>query len=780
MKKSALLLLTLGLALAGCSKTDIIPDGGSTPSTVTPEDPDLRWSAESATVKLGAQDNVYPTLVSESGLTITYSSSETGIATIAADGTVTPVSVGSTVITASSAATSSFTAASASYTLYVLASDDNRVSAELAWSDASCTVNIDGDAPSYPTLSNPYGVTVVYGSSNTGVADIDADGAVLLNGTGSTVITANFDGDDNYLPAKTSYTLTITSGEDDGAGTFTFSSSGDPSSADDISTTTFTRKITVTYSGSGASVKGDYFGYVSVNGGHVSVNNTGEEFIVYELSGTSTDGSFKLYSQKKQAIVLSGLSLTNPAGAAINNQSGKRTFLVVNGTNSLSDGSSAAYTTSGTEDMKAVLFSEGQLIFSGSGSLTVMASNQQGKAGITSDDYVRFMSSPTVKVISGNKAGHGVRGKDYILMSDGSVDVSVAAAMKKGFSTDSLARFDDGVTTINVTGGSAKDDDGEYSSSAGIKADLLFEMTGGTVTITNSGQGGKGIRVGSSYDASNIVRLGTSYMSGGTLTIKTTGSYYSTGDKNPKGFKLGWAVKGSSSTWGGPGGGGPGGPGGGGGGGSTYTDMTGDFEMRGGVMTVTSNSAEAIEIKKTLTINGGEMCAVSSGDDAINSASTFTVNNGLLCGISSANDALDANGNFYINGGVVYAVGKSTPELAVDANTEGGFKLYVSGGTLFTIGGLESGASLTQSCYSASSWSKNTWYSITDGSKTYAFKTPSSGGSTLVVSGASKPTVKSGVTASGTSIFGGYGYSGASVSGGSTVSLSSYSGGSRW
>ena len=125
----------------------------------------------------------------------------------------------------------------------------------------------------------------------------------------------------------------------------------------------------------------------------------------------------------------------------------------------------------------------------------------------------------------------------------------------------------------------------------------------------------------------------------------------------------------------------------------------------------------------------------------------------------------------------MYAVSAASPEVAIDANTEGGYKLYVSGGTIFAIGGLESGASLTQSCYAASSWSKNTWYSLTVGSAVYAFKTPSSGGSTLVVSGASTPTLKSGVTAGGTSIFNGVGYYPASVSGGSNVSLSSYSGG---
>jgi hypothetical protein len=67
---------------------------------------------------------------------------------------------------------------------------------------------------------------------------------------------------------------------------------------------------------------------------------------------------------------------------------------------------------------------------------------------------------------------------------------------------------------------------------------------------------------------------------------------------------------------------------------------------------------------------------------------------------------------------------------------------------------------------------------MTVGSETFAFKTPSSGGNTMVVSGASQPTMKSGVTVSGgTSIFDGVGYTGATYSGGSNVTLSSYTGG---
>lgn len=203
---------------------------------------------------------------------------------------------------------------------------------------------------------------------------------------------------------------------------------------------------------------------------------------------------------------------------------------------------------------------------------------------------------------------------------------------------------------------------------------------------------------------------------------------------------------------------------------------SGNIYIEGGTLTVSADT-EGIESKGELRITGGEV-TVNAKDDAINAAGDLTISGGYVYARSTGNDGIDANGNCYIKGGLVYAIGTTTPEVAIDANSEEQKKLYVTGGTIIAIGGLESGASLTQSCYSTSSWTKNVWYAITVGSETIAFKTPSSGGSTLVVSGASQPTLKSGVTvSSGTSIFDGAAYTGATVTGGSSVNLSSYSGG---
>lgn len=502
-----------------------------------------------------------------------------------------------------------------------------------------------------------------------------------------------------------------------------------------------------TVTGTGDSVS------ATVSGNDVTVTNISGKKVMYHVSGSTTDGYLKIYSGRKQGITLNEASIRNTRGAAINVQGlsstpnkGKRVDVVLKGSSTLADGSSYTLTPS-DEDEKAALFSEGQIVLSGEGELTVTAT---GKAGITSDDWVCFASG-SVNVSS--SAGHGVRGKDYILVKGGTINVNVSADGKKGFSSDSLVRFEGGVTTLAITGNTVvTTEDGvrDTSGTAGVKADQLFEMVDGTLTITNSGTGGKGITCD-----------GAAYFRGGTVNITVTGSNY-----------------GSSS-------GGGHGPGGGPGGsrdnsvGAKGIKVDGNIEISGGVITVKASSHEGIETKGTLTVTGGEVYSQSS-DDAINSASTMTISGGTVCAYSTGNDGLDANGNCYIQGGVVYAIGKTSPEMAIDANTEGGYKLYIQGGTIIAIGNLENSAQLSQSCYQTSSWTKNEWYSITVGDNTYGFKTPSSGGTKLVVSGAQKPTVKKSVTVSGgTEMCNGMLVAGPEVSGGSDVSLTNYSG-SGW
>jgi hypothetical protein len=201
--------------------------------------------------------------------------------------------------------------------------------------------------------------------------------------------------------------------------------------------------------------------------------------------------------------------------------------------------------------------------------------------------------------------------------------------------------------------------------------------------------------------------------------------------------------------------------------------------ISGGVITAKSAKHEAIEAKGVLQITGGEIIAESS-DDAINSGGDMTIDGGAVFAQSTGNDAIDANGDLFIKDGIVYAVGTRSPELAIDANSEARKKLTLSGGTVIAIGGLESGSSLTQACWSAGTVKANTDYALfdSDGKALCAFKTPSVSNLTMIVSAPSLKSVKYGITATGgTVLFNGLFRTDATVSGGSECNLSSSTGG---
>ncbi|MBO8459319.1 MAG: hypothetical protein IAA73_03160 [Bacteroidetes bacterium] len=85
--------------------------------------------------------------------------------------------------------------------------------AGLAWSASECTVKFGAQNPSFPTLENPNNLTLIqYSSSVPEVATIGATSGVLtIKGTGTTTITATFEGNEKtYCSESVSYTLTVT------------------------------------------------------------------------------------------------------------------------------------------------------------------------------------------------------------------------------------------------------------------------------------------------------------------------------------------------------------------------------------------------------------------------------------------------------------------------------------------------------------------------------------------------------------------------------------------
>ena len=534
--------------------------------------------------------------------------------------------------------------------------------------------------------------------------------------------------------------------------------------------------IGVAYNGSAAAVTvaGNIAQYVTpiVNGAHVSIaqsDNLAEE-ITYTLSGTSTDGEFYMLGSYKVTLVLNGLTLTNAqpisSGAAIHIQNGKRINIkLTEGTvNTLADAASGS--------QKGCLYVKGHAEFKQKGTLNVVGNL---KHGIKTGEYISVKNA-TINVTSA--VGDGINCAQYFLIESGNVSisgtgddglqcdiddtdtgstgettdhededsgniyieggavtVSVSAAASKGIKAEGDLRISDGTVDVTTTGNGAYDsDERDAKGCAGLKSDGNMTIAGGTITLKSTGTGGKCIKADGKLD-----------ITGGIITATSTGSQYRYSSSATASAK---AIK-----------------------------SDGAMTISGGTTTASSASHEAIESKSTLDISGGYVYA-SASDDAINSSSHMTISGGYVMANSSGNDGLDANGNLYIKGGNVFAVASSQPEVGIDANTEGSYKLYISGGNVVAIGGFENSSSITSGTAMSASYSKGSWYALYNGSEqAFAFRVPSNNsmGQTMAVYTTGTPALKSGVTASGTTIWNGYGST--EATGGSDVTLSTYSSG---
>lgn len=452
--------------------------------------------------------------------------------------------------------------------------------------------------------------------------------------------------------------------------------------------------VEANYSGNSASVvvAGNIAQYVNVEieGAHVIVtqsdevseNTCGE--ITYVLKGESTNGSFTLAGTYKSTIELQGITLSNPSGAALDIQNGKRIEISAkNGTiNSLTDGNGS---------QKGAIACKGHLELKGKGELTVkgmqshaiyakeyveiknLTLNIEGavKDGINCNQYF-LMESGTVTINNTGDDGIQTAFKDdtdreaedtgTITIAGGNLTIGITADASKCLKADGDVVISGGKLNLTSSANGIWDSSkNKTKASACIGADGNITISGGELELKATGSGGKGI----SCD-------GIFYGNGGKTTIATTGGMlvYSNGNLNHNYTSSADRIN------------------------SDYKSSAKGIKADSGVVitdgeyyiTTATNNAEGIESKSELEINGGTIF-VKAYDDGINSSKDFKVNGGELTVISVVGDGLDSNGNLYINGGYVRTMGSGGAEMGLDAATENGCAVYITGGTLLSFGG---------------------------------------------------------------------------------------------
>lgn len=493
--------------------------------------------------------------------------------------------------------------------------------------------------------------------------------------------------------------------------------------------------------------------------------------VIYQLTGSSTAGSLKIYSTHRFEVLFAGVQLTNKSGPAINIQSKKRVLITLaKGTvNSLAD---AATYASSNEDQKATLFSEGQLVFNGDGTMNV---SSVANHGICSDDYIRIISgiinvtsagkdaihcndkllieggkitvSPTgdgfdcetgfirmsggevVATITGADA-KAIKAETSIFIGAGNATLTLTGAQSKGLKAKKLITVSDGTLQFNSSGtvvltASGSGFDPSYctaikcdssvvisggsinitqtgAGNKGISSDQNIEISGGTIHLINSGNGATYVNtsgVTDSYNATCITADGNIALTGGTITtsnsgtagkgisangtlliggevsgqpvmnITTTGGRFLVSGQDyalPKTIKSDGAMTINN--------------------GKITINSANDgiksetsITINGGSTTI-ANSTEGVE-SKFVYINGGELF-VTASDDGINTTmgatvggtnqndgSSLYVNGGYIVVSSSKGDAIDSNGNIVFSGGITIVHGPpAAPEEDIDPN----------------------------------------------------------------------------------------------------------------
>ena len=325
-------------------------------------------------------------------------------------------------------------------------------------------------------------------------------------------------------------------------------------------------QVQIIYSGTTAAVHiaGNVAQYVTatVSGAHVTIDQSNTEAvndneITYQLSGTSTDGSLTMNGSYKCTVSLAGVTLTNPAGAAINITNSKRIQLSAKKetVNTISDGSGS---------QKACIYSKGQLQIQGNGMLNVAGNCKHAiksasyisvknitlnitsavSDGFSCEEYF-LLKSGTVTISgtgddciqcdlggtasTGETAEHANEDTGNVYIDGGTLNMTATADAAKGIKAAGDVRIADGTLSITQTGNIvAGDDDISYPTSVKSTGDIV--ITGGSVTIVNTAEGGKALSADGniSIDESNATTVIDITANGTGGTAETAGS--STGE----------------------------------------------------------------------------------------------------------------------------------------------------------------------------------------------------------------------------------------------------------
>lgn len=425
------------------------------------------------------------------------------------------------------------------------------------------------------------------------------------------------------------------------------------------------RTITITFSENSvktSSLTSDIT--ATIDGGHIVINSTRGK-VAYRVTGTCSNGSLKIYSTKKFQLIAQNFNITNPTGPAINIQCGKTIYFTLwkGTTNTLCDGAvynAPTIAADGTEeDQKGTLFSEGQVIFNGEGTLNVTS---LGGHGICSDDYIRIRSG-NINII--NAAKDGFRTKEKFVVgrtATAAPTISINATNNGIDCSEGTLTIEAGKLDIKSGSEAIKVEYEEAVPDPAVVPDAIIK--GGYIKIATTGEKSSAIKVTRNYTQSGGIIQAT--VDGNGSKIINCDGAVAFSDGKVTGFANGTVATDTTSAGG--------------------IKCNGNLEITGGTIAFECNGkgSKGINCDGDVNVAGGDVTLIATGENYTDiaddkksrgiTANSITVNGGKI--VANAHDnAMTAIAGITLNEGTVNAYSETSDALNLEATQTGGWLL---------------------------------------------------------------------------------------------------------
>lgn len=219
-----------------------------------------------------------------------------------------------------------------------------------------------------------------------------------------------------------------------------------------------------------------------------STNITDE--IIYNVVGSSSDGSLVIEGDYKLTIRLNGVDLTSKKGAAIHVKCGKRIAV------DMADGTVNSFADAANGTQKACIYTKGHFEFEGAGTLNVTGNANHA---IASKEYLQIKKS--VKAINILKAANdAIHAGQYFQMNGGELNITkttVSDGIQAEYElddNDAIIQDEENTGGVVIKGGTLNITMENSEDAKAIKAEGDIDISGGTFVINAVSNGTRGIQ----------------------------------------------------------------------------------------------------------------------------------------------------------------------------------------------------------------------------------------------------------------------------------------------